>query len=389
METIVVLALLLALCYALLRHDGLVPRGGGILPMALLFFGFAGRWWLWDKTPSAAEDAVRTAITWFRGAGGFWGLRNSTQPFSLPVQALLALCSLRPRGGLDTYRYICILSDILSAWAAERCVSRLRMDPRPRLAVFAGMLLLPSFLLQGSASMGQGLRWLWILLAAGAAAGGQGALTGVWLGMAAAFHPASLCLIPLFWVFPVVRQNGWRTLGCILGVYLLLLSPVLLLSRPVQNTLPFWPGTELLGKLPLFSGAPGLYALPWFSLPAAAGIGGYVLLSALVVFRLGGRDAVRDRRRQLGGLALGAMAAGALLPWTCISALFGAEALCLVLWALEPGMFFPALAVCAASSFALGQELFPSLLPWPLWWAAGVLGLGMLVLFGYVFFKKS
>lgn len=389
METILVLGVLLILCYVLLRLDGLVPRGGGLPAMALLALGFAARWWLWDKLPSAAEDAVRDAVTWFRGAGGFWGLRSCTLSFSLPVQAVLALCSLRTAGSLSLYKYICLLADILTAWAAERCVSRLRMDPRPRLGVFVGTLLLPSVLVQSAAAMGQGLRWLWPILAAAAAAGGRPALTGVWLGLAAAFHPASVCVLPLFWGFPAVRQNGWKTLGAAVGVYLLTLTPALLLSRPAQNTLPFWPGFAQLRRLPLFGGAPGLYVLPWISLPPAAGIGAFVLLAALIVFRLGGRDAVRDRRRQLGGLALGALAAGIVLPWTGASALYGAEVLLLTLWALEPGMFFPALLVSAASAFALGKALFPALLPWPLWWAAAAAGLGLVILLGYVLFKKS
>ena len=389
MEQIIVLAALLGLCYILLRLDGLIPPGGGLIAMGLLLAGMAVRWWLWNQTPSGAEDAVRDAILWFRGAGAFWGLRTCAEPFSPPMQAVLAACALRARGGLDAYKYICLLGDILTAWFAQRCVARVRMDPRPRLSVFVWILILPSLLLQGSASMGESLRWVWVAAAAWSALGGRPGLAGMWLGLAGSFHPLTLCVIPLFWCFPAVRQNGWRTLGTILAAYVLSRTPSLLMGRALEDTLPFWQDAAVLTRRLLAGGAPGLYSLPWFELPAWAGCAAFGLVSALMIFRLGGRDAVHDRRRQLAALAAGCAALGALLPWMNVSVLYGAEVLLSALCALE-GMLIPAsLCVWTASAFALGKLLFPALLPWPLWWAAAALGLGLLWLFGHVMFKRD
>lgn len=83
MEQILVLAALLGLCYILLRLDGLIPRGGGLIAMGILLAAMAGRWWLWAQTPSGAEDTVRDAILWFQGAGGTLGaahLRRALLP---------------------------------------------------------------------------------------------------------------------------------------------------------------------------------------------------------------------------------------------------------------------------------------------------------------------
>ena len=389
MERILILAMLLAVCYLLLRYDDLIPRGGGLGVMVLLTVSFAVRWWLWDRVPSAAEDTVRDALTWFRGAGGFWGLRSCAEPFSPAMQAVLALCSLRFRGSLDTFKYLSLLSDIFTAWFLQRCVRQVQGAPGPRRRVFVLFLLLPSVVLQGCSSMGEGFRFLWILAAAGAAAGGKGVLAGVFLGLGCAFHPMMLCLLPVFWCFPVIRQNTLRTLGPAVGVYFLAALPSMILGRGPALTLPFWPPADLLKDRLPFGGAPGLYALPQFAPPVYAGIAAYSIIALLLIFRLGGRDAVHDRRRQLGALCCAAAGLGALLPWTGISILYGAEALVLALAVLEPGMTTAALCLILSSGYVQLREYFPALLPWPAWYAAAAALLGTVILFGYGMFKKS
>ena len=110
-------------------------------------------------------------------------------------------------------------------------------------------------------------------------------------------------------------------------------------------------------------------------------------MAALTVFRLSGRDAVYDRRRQLGGVCLSVMGMSALLPggaW----ALWGGEALVLALCFLDPAAIPAALCVLFAAALPIVTELFPALVPLPLWWAAASQLAGMVLLLGYVLFKK-
>ena len=382
MEQILVAAALLGLCCLLLRAEGLFPPGGGGrtgLLLALLI-AFAVRMLLLDRCSCAHEDAALSAIAFFRGAGGFWGIRSCREAFSVPVQYVLALCAFVRTGSLQIYKYFCFFADVVLAWGCQRCVSALTVRDAPRRGVFLLALLLPSLLLHGCAGMDGGLRWVFPVLAAAAALHGEFRLCAAMLGLSAAFAPQVVWLIPVFWVFPALRQNTARALPWLLVSYFVILLPALLLGRPTSLTFPLWPPLSLRGT-------PGLNTLPFLSLSAPPGVGIYAVLAALTVFRLSGRDAVYDRRRQLGGVCLSVMGMSALLPggaW----ALWGGEALVLALCFLDPAAIPAGLCALFASALPTVTELFPALVPLPLWWAAAAQLAGMVLLLGYVLFKK-
>ena len=75
MEKLIVLGLTLGLCCLVLHREGLMPpRGGGrSFVFFLLLLAVGGRCFLMDRVSTAAEDAAREAVTYFRQAGGFWG----------------------------------------------------------------------------------------------------------------------------------------------------------------------------------------------------------------------------------------------------------------------------------------------------------------------------
>ena len=383
MEQILVVAALLGLCCLLLRTEGLFPPGGGGRTGMLLalLIAFAARVLLLDRCSSAGEDAALSAIAFFRGAGGFWGLRSCREAFSVPVQYILALSACVRSGSLYIFKYFCFFADVVLAWGCQRCVSALTVRDGPRRGVFLLALLLPSVLLRGCAGMDGSLRWVFPVLAAAAALHGEFRLCAAMLGLSAAFAPGTVWLIPVFWVFPALRQNTARSIPWLLGSFVLILLPALLLGRPADLTFPLWPPLSLRG-------VPGLDALPFLSLSAPLGVGIYAVLAALTLFRLSGRDAVYDRRRQLGGVCLAVTGMSALLPggsW----ALWGGEALALVLCFLEPGAIPGALCVLFAAALPIASELFPALVPLPLWWAPAAQLAAAVLLLGYVLFKKK
>ena len=385
MEQILVLAALLALCCLLLHTEGLMTPGGGSRTgvVLLLLAAFGARYFLLDRCPCAGEDAVRDAISYFREAGGFWGLRSYRGDFSVPVQYCLALSACARKGSLYIFKYICFFGDVVLSWGCQRCVSAVTVKDRPRRGVFLLTLVLPSLLLQSCAGLGTGLRWIFPVLAAAGALRGSFRLCAVMLGLSAAFDPAALWLLPMFWVFPALRQNTARSLPWMIGAYFVILLPALLLGRPAGITLPFWP------RIDLSTGTAAVNALPFFTLSRPAGIGIWAALAALTLYRLSGRDAIHDRRRQLGGVCLAALAAGAILPGGAAAALLGGEVLTVTLSFLDAGMIPAAACAVFASSLSLATEVFPGLIPLPLWWSAAALLIAMAILLGYVLFKRN
>ncbi|MBR3084586.1 MAG: hypothetical protein IKH03_08500 [Oscillospiraceae bacterium] len=389
MEKLIILALTVSAGCGLLYREGLMPRKGvgrsGVFALLLLAMG--ARCVLAGRTPSAEEDALLDALSWFRGAGGFPGVRYYSGPYAVGMQYLLASCAYTPRGSVYIFKCMEFLGDLLLAWCGQRCVRSVSGKPRPRLWVFLFMLLLPSGILASSGGMGTSFYALFPTLAAALILSGRFALGGALLGAAVAFQPMVLWVLPVFLVFPAVRENLGRTLLSLAGGYLLLLLPALLLGRSGELLFPFWPGLGAYAALQKQRGAPGLYAISP-ALSRAAGIAAYAVLAGLTIFRLSGPDAVHDRRRQLCALVFSALAAGALLPGMSAGALVCADGLCMALCALEAGLT-PAVICAEAASFgAMAGHLFPALFPLPLYWPAALLFLGLLLLLGNVLFRK-
>ena len=388
MEKLIVLGLTLGFCCLLLHREGLMPpRGGGrSFVFFLLLLAVGSRWVLMDRISTAAEDAAREAVTYFRQAGGFWGVKSYTGPRGLGVQYLLSLCGLIPRG-FSLFRAFCFLSDALLAWGCSRCVGAISVKPGPRVTTFLLVLLLPSGIIESAGGMGVGLRWLFPVLAAAAVLRGRFRLAGLMLGLGITVDPETLWLIPVFWVFSAIRENSGRTIGCLLGAYFVSVIPALLIGRAPEAVFPFYPGFSSFFAKAAAGGAPGLYALSPLA-GHAAGIASYAILACLVIYRLSGRDAIRDRRRQYAALCFASLAAGSLLPGMSSAALFGSEALLIALCCLESEAIPAAALVCGASGIAAIREVFPALLSVSFFWASAAVFIALLLLLGLVLFRR-
>ena len=388
MEKLIVLGLTLGLCCLVLHREGLMPpRGGGrSFVFFLLLLAVGGRCFLMDRVSTAAEDAAREAVTFFRQAGGFWGVKSYTGPCALGVQYLLSLCGLIPRG-FSLYRGLCIVSDILIALGCSRCVGAVRTKTGPRLTVFLLVMLLPSGIAESAGGLGAGLRWLFPVLAAAAVLRGRFRLSGLLLGMGIVFDPDILWVLPLFWVFPAIRENTGRTLVCLLGAYFVCVLPALLIGRAPDMVFPVYPGIADYFARPASGGAPGLYALSPLTVQAA-GVAAYGLLAALVLYRLSGRDVIRDRRKQFTALSFASLASVSLLPGASSAALFGPEALLIALCALESEAIPAVVLTIGASSLAVIREVFPGLLSASFFWANAAVFLSLLLLLGMVLFRR-
>lgn len=209
MERFVILLALAGLSYLLLYTEGLVKTSRArFAVLGALFAAFGLRLILFGVAPNDTANAVESAIAWYRDAGGFWGIRSSALPFSIPVQYFMALFSLAPDGGLTLFKYLCVFSEVTMAWAAQRCVQCVTVRVQPRLFAFLVVLLLPSGIFQGVCSAaGDSLWWAFIALAASCAMRGEWRWCAGMLALAVAFHPAALWIVPVFWVFTAVRRN--------------------------------------------------------------------------------------------------------------------------------------------------------------------------------------
>ena len=194
--------------------------------------------------------------------------------------------------------------------------------------------------------------------------------------------------MPVFWVFTAVRRNTWFSLLHLVGWYIAVLVPALLLGRPGSECLPFYPALGTLTARPLFGGAPGIYSLSQHSFIAPTGIALYIVFALLLVWRMSRKSLASDRRRQLTALSLASLCAVAFLPWMCADSLYGAEVLLVALCCLEPKVIPAAVCASFASALALLKDVYGSAVFLPLGWASLALLAAMVVLLLYLVLKK-
>lgn len=391
MERFLILLALAGLSYLLLYTEGLVKTvRARFVVLGALLAAFGVRFFLFGIAPNGTADAVEKAVAWYRSAGGFWGLRSSELPYSIPIQYFLALFSLAPDGGLTLFKYLCVFAEVTMAWAAQRCVQSITVRTQPRLLAFLIVLLLPSGIFQGVCSAaGDSLWWVFIALAASCAMRGEWRWCAGMLALAVAFHPAALWIVPVFWVFTAVRRNTWFTLLHFIGWYTAAMAPALLLGRAGSACFPFYPALGTLTSRPLFGGAPGIYSLSRHSFIAPTGIALYIVFALLLVWRMSRKSLAADRRRQLTALSLASLCAAALLPWMSADSLYGAEVLLVALCCLEPKVLPAAVCTSFASVLALLKDIYGSAVFLPLGWASLALLGAIAVLLLYLLLKKK
>lgn len=157
-----------------------------------------------------------------------------------------------------------------------------------------------------------------------------------------------------------MRRNTWFSLLHLVGWYIAVLVPALLLGRPGSECLPFYPALGTLTARPLFGGAPGIYSLSQHSFIAPTGIALYIVFALLLVWRMSRKSLASDRRRQLTALSLASLCAVAFLPWMCADSLYGAEVLLVALCCLEPKVIPAAVCASFASALALLKDVYGS-----------------------------
>lgn len=389
MERLLFLLALAGLSYLLLYTEGLIKNSRvKFIVLGTLFAAFGVRFFLFNAAPSDTASAVDSAVEWFRAAGGFWGIRSSVLPYSLPVQYFLALFSLVPGSGLTLFKHLCIFSEVAMAWAVQRCVQCVTVRTQPRLFASLAVLLLPSGIFQGScAAVGESFHWVFIVLATSCAMRGEWRWCAGMLSLSVAFHPLALWVVPVFWVFTAVRRSTWFSLLHLVGWYVAAMVPALLLGRPGEMCLPFYPSLSSLAVRPLFLGAPGIYSLTQHSFLAPTGIAFYVVLTLLLLWRMGRKSLASDRRRQLAALSLATVYGVLLLPWMSSGSLYGAEMLLVSLCCLEPMLLGAAVCVSFASTLAMLKDVYGGAVFLPLGWASLALFAAAVLLTLYLLLK--
>ena len=390
MVRFLVLLSLAGLSWALLYTEDLIKKTSTkYIVLGLLLAAFGVRYFLFDIDPSSTAAAAEEAIAWYRSAGGFWGIRSSALPYSVPVQYFMALFSLSDGDGLSFFKYLCVFAEVAMAWGAQRCVQCVTVRPAPRIFAFLIVLLLPSGIFLGACTAaGDSLWWVFIVLAASCAMRGEWRWCSGMLSLAAAFHPFALWIVPIFLCFTAVRQNVWKALLHLVGWYVAVMVPALLLGRPGSMCLPFYPALSSLAEQPLFQGGPGIYSLSGQSFIAPTGIALYAVFAVLLLWRVSRKALMTDRRRQLTGLCLAALGAAALLPWMNASCLYGAEVLLAALCCLEPKIVPAAVLTSFASALALLKNIYGSAVSLPLSSASLALVGAMAYLALYLLLRK-
>lgn len=390
MEKYFVSAAMMAFCLFLLRTEGLLKKESArFITFGVLLAAFAARLYLSARVPADMTREAEEAIAFFARSGGFWGLKESTCRFAIPVQYFLAFFSCMPKAALGLYQSLCVFFEIVMAWAAQRCVQTVTVRSGPRLTAFLVILLLPSGLFQGAgAAMGDSLWWAFILLAAAAALESRFLWCVITLSLSVAFHPAAIWVVPVFWAFPCIRKAGWKSPVLLVVFYLAAMTPAILLGRLPSRVLPFYPAITSLFEKDAFHGAPGLYAFRdgWPGKPV--GIIIYAALVTVLQVWMGNSGAIRDRRSQLCALCFSSLSAATFLPWMPVEALYGAEALFVACCCIAPALVPAAIACSFASALAILCRQYPEMISVPLAWGT-VAAFGSLLWLGFYLMGRN
>ena len=383
---------LLALSMLVLRSEGLLKKkASSYMALGALVIAFGARLAIVSFPLFAADPAPAEAMAYFASSGGFAGLRTSTAPYSVPVQYFMALFSYAGDEAASYFRYLCAFFEIASAWALQRVVQSMTVRAEPRLTAFLGTLLLPSGILLGSGlACSYSIGGTFFLLALAAALDKEPKWTAAMFGVAAAFQPYYLILLPVCWVLPALRRTPGRSFLRLVGTYLLLMVPAILLGRPGRMTIPFWPNIPSFLASSPFRGTPGLYSFGTNAPAAPVGIFVCIPMVALPCWHLARRKKLTDRRGQLHLISYAALCTAALLPWMPVSSLYVCELLLLALCCVSPGRVPIWLCVLFSSTLSVVHAVWAERAPLPLYWASGALFVAIvLLLLAQSFGKKA
>jgi len=188
----------------------------------------------------------------------------------------------------------------------------------------------------------------------------------------------------------VCSSHKWKTLLITAGSYFVIQLPTILMGRAPARVLPLWPGIPYVFSLPAANGYPGLFSAGLTDFPAVVGIILYAVGTALLVWFLGRRELLRDKRGHLCILGLSASLGCLVLPWTTVSALMAPEVILLILCCVAPGGILSAIGMFLCSGAAMCGVYLPSLaIPYGGYLSTGCLVLSLALLLLYAFGRPT
>lgn len=383
-------AVLLIYGIVLLRSERLMPRGTEwLLPAILLGLGLGLRLYLILQKVSLSAG-IEDVIAYGREAGFIGCIRYTTSALPLPLQLIIALCTLLPEHSESIFRIFCIFASITGAWGCQRAVQTVSNRTAPRMAAFLLYFFLPSLVLSDAAGTGSQFALVFLILAVDCFLSSKGTLGAVFAGLAVAFRPGSALLLPVFLVFKACSARKGKFILFALGTWFVSGIPFLLMGRAPGKVYPLWPGIPYLFSLAPAQGCPGLFSTGLFSCPAVVGILLFAGITALLVWFLGRRELLKDKRGQLGILALAALVGCLLLPWTDTGSLLAAEAVLVILCCGAPGAIPSAVCIFLTSGVTLCGRYLPGLaIPYASFIIPGGMTVGLLLLLLYSFGRPT
>ena len=354
----VCLALLAALCMAVLRREG-ARREWLLLLLGPVVLSFALRAACMEY---ASEDYLYFLTHWvehFHTNGGFAAIKDNVGNYNAPYLYVLALISYLPVPDLYAIKLASILFDVVLAWGVLRLTRVLRgkkEDGIPYLA-FLLALWLPTVILNGAYWAQCDATYGAVCVHALALAlEGRQRPALVLMGVAFSIKLQTVFLLPLWGVLWLARRVKFWELWLFVAGYGVSILPALLLGKPLGDILSVYVGQ--MGEYDrLTLNAPSIYQFIPYGLEvpegllANLGIGAAAVL-VLLLLGLGLWLGVRlDREIAMAMAVVLVLGVPFFLPYMHERYFFLADVITLC-WACASWRRWPAAVLACASSLA-------------------------------------
>ncbi|MEG0765472.1 MAG: conjugal transfer protein TraL, partial [Pseudoflavonifractor sp.] len=229
-----------------------------LLPIGLAFFL---RVFCLDHMTYDYMDFLSHWAAFFRENGGFTALRQPIGDYNVPYLYFLAAISYLKIPDLYAIKLFSIFFDVILAWGGLR-LARLFCPKGSRmpLAIFCGLLLLPTVLLNGALwAQCDGLYGALVLHALACGLGQRPKASVILLALAFSFKLQTIFILPFWCILWMVGRVRFRDLLLFPATLFAAILPALALGRPLGSILGvyFTQTSEYAGALTL--NAPSLF----------------------------------------------------------------------------------------------------------------------------------
>ena len=220
------------------RCGALRSRAQWAVGIAAIVLAFVLRALALDYETLDYQNFLSPWVTFYRENGGFRALSRSIGNYNIPYLYFLALFSYSSIRDLYLIKCLSILFDVLLAWGSAELLGLYCKSSWRRLSCFAGVLLLPTVILNGafwgqcdSIYVAMAVLALWLGLKERPVA------SMICLALSFGFKLQAIFVIPVFALLLLKGKLKWYHLGVFPAAYVLLVLPAVLLGRPFLDTL--------------------------------------------------------------------------------------------------------------------------------------------------------